>query len=314
MATPGSDGTIFRTTDSTPVSAMSIASPMQPASRNSNLLGQARLIQMPPAVNDDDASDVSMSAETDDSDDDSQERVTSRIIFQQHIAEHSVSGQFPVDVSRKRKLSFGQSSNSGAQPWGTNQTQGHKRAKLNLGIDLALASYWTKDGHLPLDRSRLPAEIWHHIFTFTPPRALGRLLQVNKVFRAYLDPSSSDNPPVLPSLSRSVALFREPEAIWQASRRLFRPGMLSPLQGLSDLDMWQLAGNTACQFCDRKDQLSSSIYADQWHSGPGQTGVSPIWPFAIRSCGPCLQQRSIKVGCYLLWAIHVTSTNHQPGH
>jgi hypothetical protein len=299
MATPGSDSTIYRTTDSTPVSAMSIASPMQQASRDSNLLGQQGLIRIPSAVNDDDdddASDVSMSAETDDSDEDSQGRATSRIIFQQHTAEHSLPGQVPVDASRKRKLSFGQSSNLDAQSWGTNQAQGHKRAKLDLGIDSALASYWTKDGHLPVDRSRLPAEIWHHIFTFTPPRALGRLLQVNKVFRAYLDPSSSDNPQVLPSLSRSVALFREPEAIWQASRRLFRPGMPSPLQGLSDLDMWKLAGNPSCQFCDRKDQSPSSIQEDQWHSGPGQTGVSPIWPFAIRSCGPCLLQRSIKVG------------------
>src|SRR5580700_6173657 len=121
MATPGSDSTIYRTTDSTPVSAMSIASPMQQASRDSNLLGQQGLIQIPSTVNDDDdddASDVSMSAETDDSDEDSQGRATSRIIFQQRTPEHSLPGQVPVDASRKRKLSFGQSSNLDAQSWG----------------------------------------------------------------------------------------------------------------------------------------------------------------------------------------------------
>jgi hypothetical protein len=296
MAMPGSDSTAYRAIDSTPVSAMSVASPMQPASRNSNPSGQQRLNLIPSTSNDDDdTSDVSMSAETDDSSEDSQEKLTSRIIFQQHSAEQSVSGQVPVDASRKRKFSFAQINNSDAQSWATNEAQGYKRVKLDLGIDSALASYWTKDGHLPIDRSRLPAEIWHHIFTFTPPRALGRLLQVNKVFRAYLDPSSSDNPQVLPSLSRSVAQFQKPDTIWQASRRLFRHGMPPPLSGLSELDMWQLASNPRCQFCDRKDQ-SPSIHEDQWHSGPGQTGVSPIWPFGIRSCGPCLQQRSLKVG------------------
>ncbi|KAK7719594.1 hypothetical protein SLS64_001771 [Diaporthe eres] len=33
-----------------------------------------------------------------------------------------------------------------------------------------------------VDRSALPAEIWHHIFTFCPPRILGRLLCVNRLF------------------------------------------------------------------------------------------------------------------------------------
>ncbi|XXG99088.1 ARP2/3 actin-organizing complex subunit Sop2 [Hypoxylon texense] len=43
----------------------------------------------------------------------------------------------------------------------------------------------------PLDKSLLPAEIWHRIFTFTPPRTLGNLLCVNKLFNAYLIPQSS---------------------------------------------------------------------------------------------------------------------------
>lgn len=196
----------------------------------------------------------------------------------------------PHVTGQKRKMSFGQ---------GIARGEDHKRIKLDLSGDSALTSFRDKDGHLRADRSLLPAEIWHQIFTFTSPRVLGRLLQVNKVFRAYLDPSSSTHPYNLASLSVSVAQMRSPETIWQASRRLFLPGMPSPLKGFSELDMWRLACTAECQFCDRKGQTISPLSTDQWRSGPGDASVSTIWPFAIRSCGSCLQQKSVKVGVFI---------------
>ncbi len=278
-----------RTGTSTPDTTASLAPPTRPASGSSELplVSDSRSNMSPMNDNDDDdASDVSMSAETEDSDDDSDDNshiAALMTISQDHATSSLVTGQ-------KRKMSLGQ---------GAARGEDHKRVKLDLSGDSALASYRDKGGHLQTDRSLLPAEIWHQIFTFTSPRALGRLLQVNKVFRAYLDPSSSTSPHSLASLSISVAQIRAPEAIWQASRRLFFPGMPSPLQGFNELDMWSLACTPICQFCGRKDQPTSPLSTDQWHSGPGETGVSTIWPFAIRSCGSCLQQKTVKVGVFV---------------
>lgn len=287
--TLGSVDEADRTGTSTPDTIISLAPPIRPASGSSEL---PSVSDFPPSMSptndedEDDASDVSMSAETVDSNDDSEDDshgAASMIISQDHATSSLVTGQ-------KRKMSLGQ---------GTARGEDHKRVKLDLSGDSALASYRNKEGHLHIDRSLLPAEIWHQIFTFTSPRTLGRLLQVNKVFRAYLDPSSSTSPHSLASLSISVAQMRAPEAIWQASRRLFFPGMPSPLQGLNELDMWRLACTPTCQFCGRKDQPTSPLSTDQWHSGPGETGVSTIWSFAIRSCGNCLQQKTIKVGAFV---------------
>jgi len=282
------DGAVSTGT-STPETATSLATPIRPASRSSELPSVSDLPTNMSPGNDgdeDDASDVSMS-ETEDSDDDSvdyPQGAASMIISQDHTTSSLVTGQ-------KRKMSLGQ---------GAARGEDHKRVKLDLSGDTALASYRDKEGRLHSNRSLLPAEIWHQIFTFTSPRTLGRLLQVNKVFRAYLDPSSSTSPHSLASLSISVAQMRAPETIWQASRRLFLPGMPSPLQGLNELDMWRLACTPTCQFCGRKDQPTSPSPTDQWHSGPGETGVSTIWPFAIRSCGSCLIQNTVKVGVFVL--------------
>lgn len=288
-ATLSSVGEANSTGTSTPNSTISLATPTRPASGNSELPMVSGLPPKMPHGNDEEedyASDVSMSAETEDSDDDNESDphgAPSRIISQGNFTSSQVTGQ-------KRKMSLGQ---------GNARGEDHKRVKLNLCGDSALASYRDEEGRLRTDRSLLPAEIWHQIFTFTSPRALGRLLQINKVFRAYLDASSPTNPHKFACLSISVAQVRSPEAIWQASRRLFLPGMPSPLIGFTELDMWRLACTLKCQFCDRRGQPISQLSTNQWHSGPGETGVSTIWPFAIRSCGSCLQQNSIKVGVFI---------------
>lgn len=267
---------------STPISAASLTPPdhFAPVTTGSTLA--TTVLQMTPvADNDDDASDVSM---TEDSDDDSEDgsRVASIIITQQTPIYSSLMHD-PSDVSKKRKFPSDDEDLPTTQYRDVEELDDHKRIK-------------TGQNRLPSDRSQLPAEIWHHIFIFSLPRVLGRLLQVNKTFRGYLDPSYSTPSSVLTPLPRSVVRIQSPEAIWQSSRRLFRSGMPSPLHDHSELEMWKLACTRRCQFCDRKGQVITKS-TDKWHPGPNENGVIPVWPFGIRSCGVCLQTNSIKVGC-----------------
>jgi hypothetical protein len=182
-------------------------------------------------------------------------------------------------------------------------TNGHfngsqKENWKRLKPDDEIQSLRTSHGSLRLDKSLLPAEIWHHIFTFIRPRSLGLLLRVNKCFNAYLDASSPFTASHTP-LSKSASKILRPDAIWKASRVLFRPGMPGfmpgPLAKKSELDMWRLACSSTCQFCGKKQQPNSHP-TDQWHPGPGENGNAPVWSFGVRTCGPCLQKNSAKVG------------------
>lgn len=146
-----------------------------------------------------------------------------------------------------------------------------------------------------VDRSALPAEIWHHIFTFCPPRILGRLLCVNRLFNVYLDSSSKIRCDWPQSPSSGALSPSQPSAIWQASRRRFWPSMPSPLQDETELDMWQLSVSTTCQHCRKQGTVRPKDSPDPWQSGPGQDGVAIIWAFATRSCGTCLLTKAIKV-------------------
>ncbi|KAI9743519.1 MAG: hypothetical protein M1818_002832 [Claussenomyces sp. TS43310] len=224
----------------------------------------------------DDSSDASMSADTDDSDDDDGDdsRTTSRIIVQQTVANILDPGDVSLDLSRKRKLQSESEETYSDMTESSANLDHNKRIRSEGGLQ----GHRITKGFAGTDKSLLPAEIWHHIFTFTPPKSLSRLLQVNKVFNAYLDPLSCAPTPDIPPLSGSAVPLRTPEVIWQASRRLFRPGMPSPLRGVSELAMWKLACNTVCQYCNRKPQVHA-VSADPWHSGPGETGVRPVWPF-----------------------------------
>lgn len=145
------------------------------------------------------------------------------------------------------------------------------------------------------DRSALPAEVWHHIFTFCPPRTLGRLLLVNKLFHSYLNPSSTIPRDGLPSLSPGHLTLLKPNFIWQASRRRFWPTMPTPLQDKTELDMWQLSCATSCQFCCKPAAAQQPEPLEPWQAGPGKEGVSIVWAFASRSCGACLLSKSTKV-------------------
>ncbi|KAF3764886.1 hypothetical protein M406DRAFT_236131, partial [Cryphonectria parasitica EP155] len=142
----------------------------------------------------------------------------------------------------------------------------------------------------------LPAEVWHAIFGNCPPKTLGSLLLVCRLFNVYLDPSSTIQCERPLPLSRSSLPILKPNAIWQASRRRFWPGMPSPLQDKTELYMWQLSLPSSCQHCGATPGASQGAGGDPdpWQSGPGRDGVAIIWAFATRSCGTCLLSKSVK--------------------
>ncbi|KAI0526107.1 hypothetical protein F5B22DRAFT_657237 [Xylaria bambusicola] len=141
---------------------------------------------------------------------------------------------------------------------------------------------------------QLSAEIWQHVFAFLPPKMLGRLLSVNKCFHFLLNPSPTHSHhaqfPVLPRLLATL----KPEVIWQLSRRRFWAAMPTPLRGHTELQMWQLACHNRCQFCGTIGRMNLDATCDPLKDQHKHAGPRPIWPFALRSCGPCLLDRTIK--------------------
>lgn len=175
--------------------------------------------------------------------------------------------------------------------------EGFKKVKLN-GHDASQPSQPpARDGVLVPDKSQLPREIWHHIFTFCPPKSLGILLRVNKLFNAYLDASSSLRRNVPLSVLPSSLSPLKPGAIWQASRRLFWPQMPAPLRSMDELDMWRLICTPRCQSCQKSVSKASWALSPPQAPSPGPDGIAIIWAFAMRLCVACLLQKSIKVGC-----------------
>ncbi|KAI0405027.1 hypothetical protein F4802DRAFT_607186 [Xylaria palmicola] len=149
------------------------------------------------------------------------------------------------------------------------------------------------DHSQPSSNRQLPAEVWQHVFTFLPPRILGRLLSVSRSFNALLVPSSAHSCDDRTIHSHSPLPVLKPELIWQLSRRRFWPTMPTPLRGLTELQMWQLACQGKCEFHNATDRLISSHHEpstiDTTHSNP-----RPIWPFALRSCLSCLVEKTTK--------------------
>ncbi|EGS17930.1 uncharacterized protein CTHT_0059430 [Thermochaetoides thermophila DSM 1495] len=69
----------------------------------------------------------------------------------------------------------------------------------------------------------------------------------------------------------------KPNAIWQASRRLFWPQMPTPLRSKTELEMWRLAWAPGSR-----------------SPGPGRDGVAAIWAFGARFCGSCLLENTLE--------------------
>lgn len=196
-------------------------------------------------------------------------------------------------VSKKRKSPGTDSDNSELGDQST--AEAYKKARL----DHAPKEPPVSNARVS-DKSLLPPEIWHHIFTFCPPKTLGNLLSVNKLFHQYLNPSPSTQIECPSSASPGVLSVLKPNYIWQSSRRSFWPHMPAPLRSMSELSMWMLLCSTKCQECNKTGDSNSKIPAGNLLDGPGLGDVTVIWPFAIRVCGPCLLRKAIKVRCRLL--------------
>ncbi|KAF5666263.1 hypothetical protein FHETE_6311 [Fusarium heterosporum] len=172
-------------------------------------------------------------------------------------------------------------------------TEAQQPKKVRLGeTDFASLGESSK---LLVDRAeQLQPEIWQYIFSLVSPRDLGRLLAVNKRFRAFLTPFAA-GPPAGLNVVPSCLLGLKPDAIWQASRRLFCPRMPAPLKGRTEVQMWRLVCSVSCQFCGSRSQekpLPSNNEA--WRSGPGPGDVCPIFPFCVFTCGTCLRKKGVK--------------------
>jgi hypothetical protein len=290
MDTPGSEAS-SDSADSTAEPSSAKSTPAaQPAPP---LQGQKTLPANDLAVDQDDSdSDISMSAETDDEDEEATRGPSIQVNHIERTKEQPLplaTSDSPVETSNKRKF---QEDNANIINGNNINGVGEDVRKRMKPFDDA-KSLKTPDVTWRQDKSLLPAEIWHNIFTFLPPRNLGLLLRVNKCFNAYLDPSSSKSSPT--PLSRSAVKLLKADTIWKTSRVIYQPGMPAPLKGKSELEMWKLACSFSCQFCGKKQQQNPQPI-DQWHPGPGENGNVPIWSFGVRTCGSCLQERTSKVG------------------
>lgn len=143
--------------------------------------------------------------------------------------------------------------------------------------------------------SGLPVEIWQHVFSFVPPVFLGRLLRVSRAF--YVNLTSATSEPVSRDMeSRHAVRPVSADEVWAASRKRFAPGLPRPTLGLSELERMRLLRGRQCQICgEAKVQNFATSSESPLESGPGDKGVRVIWPFGVRSCGPCLHKCSEKV-------------------
>jgi hypothetical protein len=131
----------------------------------------------------------------------------------------------------------------------------------------------------------LPPPVWQHIFLSCSLPDLGRLLRTNRSFHSYLTQVRTVS--VKPE-SGFLRLLKS-ESIWASVRNAHATKPPKPLPGFDEVQMWQLVGSTRCQFCNKEGSFTPGEKI--WQKGPGTTGVRVIWPFGVRSCGPCLLSR-----------------------
>ncbi|KAI9838695.1 MAG: hypothetical protein M1819_005009 [Sarea resinae] len=227
---------------------------------------------------------------------------------EQHNEESSSGGTFHASgINDPLRITDYQNrlQQSGAGPSPGSSGWNNKRARLSEFSDSVVGDSGAaaREDHrsrIPFGRCNLLPEIWQHVFTFLSPRSLGRMLRVNRAFNAYLSESVRDGKDVASQPSGRLQQL-ETEVIWSASRKRFCPSMPRPLHDFSELAMWKLVLGNKCQFCERLEGPSSDgKQTTIWEAGPGETGVRIIWPFGIRSCGPCLRDNCEKVSAMAL--------------
>lgn len=292
MGSLSSEASSDTSTDTSTADSVSNASPL--IRTNSNTIEATDATANGAAIENNDGdsdSDVSMSTGSDDDEDESVEatsNIQTSTLDRPQLSTPSTAQPSQVGLSKKRRFS---NSTTMAEDHSHNGNRNEDRKRLRADVE--------EHSHIvslktPKDRSFLPPEIWHHIFTFCPPRVLGQLLRVNKLFNSYIDISPSNFNLAQPK--NYYLRLLSPDEIWRASRKRFLPGAPGPLSRSSELTMWKLACGNLCQFCNKKKQVEMNGHKDQWHPGPGQDGVSPIWNFGMRTCGSCLKENSLTVG------------------
>jgi hypothetical protein len=202
----------------------------------------------------------------------------------------------PAAPGRKRKSPDDTAELTHADATGPRPAQVVKRIRLAEAHPKPGAQSGLTSGSSPSpDKSLLPREIWHHVFTFCPPKSLGNMLAVNKLFNLYLDPASRVRRNDAPSAPPGALSPMAPNAIWQASRRLFWPQMPAPLRSKTELEMWRLACSPRCEECGRLHVQGQTSSVGPHHPGPGTEGVAVLWAFGRRMCAACLLKTSDKV-------------------
>lgn len=151
----------------------------------------------------------------------------------------------------------------------------------------------SKDAKSPLEREKpeLTGPIWQRVFLNLSPPMLCRCLRVCKDFQHYLTEVKTDKKQTEEGLVNS-------EFIWTQSRTNHFRQLPKPLACFADhahpeLEMLKLLGGYCCEFCGKPGQAISTT--SHLAAGPRQNGVRIMFPFGIRSCGSCIEQRSIKV-------------------
>lgn len=158
----------------------------------------------------------------------------------------------------------------------------------------------SKKPKLSCGAEHVGVDVWQNIFLHLSPANLARCQRVCKTFNLCLTAVESDEP----KKSRKKNEKTQPtlrkidsNKIWANARKMWMPNMPRPLAGLTELQMLQLIGGRRCQFCQREPVLSASTSV--FDSGPGPDGMRVIWPFHIRTCGTCLQDKISNVRAHL---------------
>lgn len=140
---------------------------------------------------------------------------------------------------------------------------------------------------LPPKTSGLPCEIWQHIFSFVLPVTFPSIMQTCHNFNKYL----TDTNLVVDSRQDRHGRLQtlHPDRVWQASRTRWQPSLPTGAPGCSEPELFKLLWSRDCQFCGLKSKDCKND--TPWKKGPGEDGVRRIWPFAVRSCSQCLDQR-----------------------
>ncbi|KAI7972276.1 hypothetical protein EIK77_003700 [Talaromyces pinophilus] len=162
------------------------------------------------------------------------------------------------------------------------------------------------------DKSLLPMEIWHYIFSFLDPKSLGALLRVKKAFHSFLV-SRQVGPAENSSSGHGILKPLSANFIWASARKSYFSGMPRPLANMTELDMWKLIGTTTCQYCGKND-LTNQLPATNvppWERGPGTNGVRIFWPFGIRTCSKCFLEHTKKVRLLTIWDLIVAYASFQ---